>query len=238
MSKREHDNLYLYDKQYFKKPKFAWEVLKDHLKKNKKKKLKFWDIGCANGSLIFFLKKHFPNWSFIGSDINRNLISESKKKTKEKIIYDNIEKKNTLIKADILHAAGVHSCFTDIKNFLDNIIQRTNKKGEIYIHGSFNLNPVDVVIKYRDCTKKNFSSFPINQTGWNNFSTLTISKILKKNKRVKKFKFYSINFPKNLRVKKTKDPLRSWTISYNNENYFINSLNILQKQHILKIWVK
>ena len=67
---------------------------------------------------------------------------------------------------------------------------------------------------------------------------LTISNILKKNKRVKKFKFYPINFPKNLRIKKTKDPLRSWTISYNNENYFINSLNILQKQHILKIWVK
>jgi hypothetical protein len=38
MSKREHDNLYLYDKQYFKKPKFAWEVLKDHLKKKKIKK--------------------------------------------------------------------------------------------------------------------------------------------------------------------------------------------------------
>ena len=40
------------------KTKFAWEVLKS-FKKNKKK-LKFWDIGCANGSLMF-LKKHFPH---------------------------------------------------------------------------------------------------------------------------------------------------------------------------------
>ena len=43
-----------------------------------------------------------------------------------------------------------------ILKFLDNIVQRTNIKGEIYIHGSFNVNPVDVVIKYRDCAKKFF----------------------------------------------------------------------------------
>ena len=84
MSKREHDNLYLYDKQYFKKPKFAWEVLKDHLKKNKKKKNSWGYRMCKWLSYIF--KKHFLHWSFIGSDINRNLISESKKQLRKNYI--------------------------------------------------------------------------------------------------------------------------------------------------------
>ena len=51
MSKREHDNLYLYDKQYL-KTKICLGSFKDHLKKIKK--LKFWDIGCAMALLYFF----------------------------------------------------------------------------------------------------------------------------------------------------------------------------------------
>ena len=156
--------------------------------------------------------------------------------TGEKIIFDNIENKKFKIKADILHAAGVHSCFDDIDNFLKNIINRCNDKGEIYIHGSFNMNPVDVIIRYRDCTKKNFFKHKIDQSGWNNFSKINIVNLLKKNKKVKKFKFYKINFPKKLNLKRSSDPLRSWTINYNNKKYFINSLNILQHQYILKIW--
>ena len=238
MSKRDHDNLYLYDKQYFKSPKYVWKFLLEHLDKNKNKKINFWDVGCANGALICFLKKKFPHWNYIGSDIKKKLINLSKKTTNETIIYDNIEKKNFTRKANILHAAGVHSCFDDIKNFLNNMIQRTEPKGEIYIHGLFNVNTVDVLIKYRDCTKKNYLSSQINQAGWNNFSIITVSKLLKKNNRVKKFKFYLVKFPKNIKALKTKDPLKSWTILHKSEKYFINSLNILQHQYILKIWTK
>ena len=117
MPKRDHDNLYLYDKQYFKNPKYVWLILLDHLKKYKKKEITFWDIGCANGALIFFLKKKFPNWNFIGSDIKKSLVNKSKEITGEKMIYDNIEKDNKILKAKILHAAGVHSCFDDINFF-------------------------------------------------------------------------------------------------------------------------
>ena len=43
--------------------------------------------------LSYVFKKTFSSLNFIGSDINRNLISESKKTTKKKIIYDNIERR-------------------------------------------------------------------------------------------------------------------------------------------------
>ena len=238
MSYRDHDNLYINEKQYIKKPKFVWSLLSGHLKKHYNKKITFWDVGCANGAFILYLKKKFPKWNFIGSDVKQSLIKRSKEVTKEKIIFDDIEKKKHKLKANILHAAGVHACFDDLENFLNNIISRCEDNGEIYIHGSFNVKPVDVLIRYRDCSKDSFINNPIDQSGWNNFYIVKKKKILKKNKRVKKFQFIKINFPSKIIMKRSKDPMRSWNITYKNENYFINSLNILQHQHFLKIWTK
>ena len=45
------------------------------------------------------------------------------------------------------------------------MIEKTKKQGEIYIHRSFNINPVDILIRYRDCKKKNFFSDSIDQKG-------------------------------------------------------------------------
>jgi SAM-dependent methyltransferase len=233
---RDHDKLYLSDTKYFKKPKYVWILLSD-LFNNKKKKITFLDIGCANGAFIFFLKKIFLNWNFVGTDINSKLVNKARKKTKCKIFSDDIRKKNFKnIKGDIVHAAGVHSIFPDIKKFLKNILDRTSHGGYVYIHGSFNPNNVDTIVSYRDCSKKNFLNRKIDQVGWNNFSIKTVSKILDKIGSVKKYHFYKVKFPKNLKVKRdVKDPMRSWTFFLKNKMYFMNSLNIVQDQYILII---
>ena len=42
----------------------------------------------------------------------------------------------------------------------------------------------------------------INQMGWNIFSIKYVSDLLRKNRKVKNFKFHQINYPKNLKVLK------------------------------------
>ena len=75
--------------------------------------------------------------------------------------------------------------------------------------------------------------------GWNVFSKSSIIKILKNNKKVLKFKFININFPKNLNLKKNrKDQMRTWTTTYNKHKYFVNGLNFFNKLYFLKIQLK
>ena len=63
--------------------------------------------------------------------------------------------------------------------------------------------------------------------------------ILNQNKKVKKFRFLEIKFPKNINVKKNKQDLcRSWSVNFKNYKYFINGLGFLNKIYLLKIELK
>ena len=75
--------------------------------------------------------------------------------------------------------------------------------------------------------------------GWNLFSKQTISRILKKNKHVSKFKFIEVKFPLKISVKKNKnDLMRSWTTYYNGKKYFVNGLNMFNRIYFLEIKLK
>ena len=239
---RDHDKIvYLNEKTYLHKPKFAWKFLFNLIKKNKDKKITFWDVGCGNGYMLKYLEKRFPKWKFLGSDNYKELVKISKKNTNANIFLDDITKKPKVstYKADIVHTTGVLCIYDNVENFLHQIINRCNKSGEIFLQGGINDKPVDVITRYRDCTKKNYWINKINQPGWNKFSMKTISRILNKNEKTKEFKFIKIRFPKTLNVKKkSTDPMRSWTVVFNNEVYFTNSLNVLDNSYYLNIKLK
>tara|TARA_B100000315_G_C14563497_1_gene581713 strand:+ start:216 stop:941 length:726 start_codon:yes stop_codon:yes gene_type:complete len=239
---RDHDKIvYLNKKTYLHKPKFAWKFLFNLIKKNKNKKITFWDVGCGNGYMLKYLEKQLPKWKFLGSDNFKELVKISKKNTNANIFLDDITKKPkfSTYKADIVHTTGVLCIYDNVENFLHQIINRCNKSGEIFLQGGINDKPVDVITRYRDCTKKNYWTNKINQPGWNKFSMKTISRILNKNEKTKEFKFIKIRFPKTLNVKKkSTDPMRSWTVVFNNEVYFTNSLNVLDNTYYLNIKLK
>ena len=67
------------------------------IKKKQKKNLTFWDVGCANGSLIVF-KKKFSKLEIIGSDIKKSLIKKSQKMTERKSYLTILKIKNLKLK--------------------------------------------------------------------------------------------------------------------------------------------
>ena len=74
------------------------------------------------------------------------------------------------------------------------------------------------------------------ETGWNIFSEKSVSKFLKKNKKVLNFSFKKFQMPFDL--KPQKDPIRSWTIKSENRRLMINGISIIQPQTLLKIKLK
>ena len=155
-----------------------------------------------------------------------------------KIIFDDLNHKlkKNVNKGDIIYCGGVHAIYDDINFFLKQVIDRGSKKSDIFVHGIFNPNPIDMIVRLRNCTKKNFLKNKIDLVGWNRFSYKTVGEILKKNKKVKSFKFITVNFPKNLKVKQKKhEPERSWTIIQNNRLHFVNGTNIIENYQMLHI---
>lgn len=233
---RSHDDFYLKEKKFQKKPKYLTQIVYKILQKKNFKSLI--DIGCGNGDFLRYIAEKIPNKVYIGTDIHKKLINLNKKKyDKMKFFYDDIKIRNSKIKSDIVHCAGVINIFDDVENFLKNIISRCCVKGHIYIIHYFNEYNMDYIVRYRNNNEKNNNK--IIEQGWNVFSIHTISKILKKNKKVRKFTFEEIKFPKKINVKKNKNDLcRSWTINFDNTKYFINGLRFLNKIYILKIELK
>ena len=75
------DHIYLKSNRYNKpkeKFKFLYNILKRKILINKSYDLL--DIGCANGELIYFLKKKFNNINFSGACIRNDLLEIAKKK--------------------------------------------------------------------------------------------------------------------------------------------------------------
>lgn len=235
----QYGDFYAKDKEYLDNPKYVWTVFAKLIKKFKKNKKLLWDIGCADGSMLRYLEHLYPNWEFQGSDNNRFLLSHAKKNTKfSKIIFEDLNHKlkKSIKKGDIIYCGGVHAIYDDINFFLNQVIARGNKKSEIFVHGIFNPNPIDMVVRLRNCTKKNFLKNKIDLIGWNRFSYKTVGELLKKNKKVKNFKFVTVNFPKNLKIKpKKNEPERSWTTIHNNRLHFINGTNIIENYQMLHI---
>ena len=228
------------EKKYFKKPKYTSLILlnliKNFYKKNDKKT--FLDVGCANGAVIAFIKNKFKNINYIGTDVELRFKKNLSKIGKDvKFYYDDIKKKNKQkIFGDIVYCSGVLSLFNDPKLLLRGLIDRSKSGSKIIVSSMMNPHDLDVIIKFRNNSSKQIF---FDGEGWNLHSIFQISKILKKSKRVKSFKFIKTKFPKNLKIKQNKkDQLRSWTVKFNNELLFMNGLCVIQHHYFLIINIK
>jgi len=92
-------------------------------------------------------------------------------------------------------------------------------------------------MKHIHISQKNLLvSLNLQKKNWNIFSQESISKFLKKNKFIKKFKFEEFEMPFDL--KPQKDPARSWTIKLGKKRLTTNGLSLIQRQILLSIYLK
>ncbi len=226
--KRIADDFYLNEKDNI---KHTDKLILKKIKKFKNKELKVTDIGFGNANLINLLKTKSQKWKCVGLDVNKKLIKRAKLKYpnidfyKFDLMKSRIKKK---FKSDIIICIGVVQIFDDLKMCLNKILNLTNKGGRIYIISIFSPYKVDIFNKYRTFNNKNL------QLGWNRHSIYSVENQFKKNNKTKKIKITQINFPMSLKVKKTKDPLRSWTVKFNKKIYFYNSTGI-QYQFLIEV---
>lgn len=228
---RLHDKIYLKSNLY-KKPKESVKFLQKILNKrlSSKKNYKVIDIGCANGELLYFLKKYNKNFNLTGVDIKQNLLNKAKNNLPQDITLKKMDF-NTKIKSfekfDIIICSGVIGIFDDLKVFFSNINKIKKKNSKFYFFGAYNDYPYDIKTKYVDLNMKK----KVLQSGWNIWSIKTLKKHFGRKKFKKHYFNMSFDFKKN-----QNDLIRSWTIKIGNKRYFTNGLMLLLNQKWLEVF--
>lgn len=115
---------------------FFFDFLKKHPEINN-----FVDFGCADGTLLFYVNKIFPNLNLYGIDESREMIERAKVKIPCNLfqtnIIPNIDKRavTALNLSSVLHEVFFYSCPNELDNFFNSIIE--NKIDYIFIRDMF-----------------------------------------------------------------------------------------------------
>lgn len=87
----------------------------------------FLDIGCANGELIKYVHSFFPEWNYIGYDIDSNMIAAAKENVPYAKFYDkwediNVDPKTTMVNlSSVLHEVCTYSTKEERQIFFDRV---------------------------------------------------------------------------------------------------------------------
>tara|TARA_B100000886_G_C20414752_1_gene488741 strand:+ start:720 stop:1451 length:732 start_codon:yes stop_codon:yes gene_type:complete len=209
------------------KTKFIYRYTKKLISNNKniKEINNLCDLGCANGELIYYLNKQL-NTNFLGVDNEKRFIITAKKlfkKTKNvSFIKKNLFDLNK--KFDVITCLGTATTFSYINELLKKIINLLKPKGLAVVDGIFNKYDCDLIIKYKDSSKKelNFWNHNINV-----HSQKTIKQTLEK---IDNIKFFFVEKKIDVPIKKNKKkPHSHWWTETLNKNYYLTSGLLLKK---------
>jgi 2-polyprenyl-3-methyl-5-hydroxy-6-metoxy-1,4-benzoquinol methylase len=92
-------------------------------------------VGCANGELLYLLRKKFKNIKLSGLDIRKDLLLKAKKKLGDNINFfrKDIFKKTLNQKFDFVICSSVIGITDNPKKFLMNLI-KMKKKMDLFIY--------------------------------------------------------------------------------------------------------
>ena len=86
----------------------------------------FLDYGCADGSLIHFLSSLFPEYEYLGYDIDNSMIELARERNPEKLISNQIPSRNQsrcLILSSIIHEVCSYCSVYEIDSFWSNVFE-------------------------------------------------------------------------------------------------------------------
>ncbi len=243
-TQRKIDLSYLRQNFYNKPKQIHLDIsksLKKYFSKSNKNNITLVDHGCADGQFLNVLSNDnfYKNFQLIGTDVHSKLLKKAKKqigkrlKTKIGTIGNSkLFKKKSI---DVSSVCGVLPLFKDLK-ILKNCIDWSKPKGVVFVSSIFNDNDYDVFVNYNDSTSNLKKAKKLS--GWNIFSKKTVSKFLKKIKRIKKFRFVKFQLKVNIKPNK-KMPYKLWTLkTKNGKNICVNGLSLILNQEFLIINIR
>lgn len=192
------------------------------------------DIGCAAGELLSYLESIFPNFNLVGVDVFDQLL-EAANNHAPGATYMNasaLDLPDALNgKFDIVTAVGVMSIFdeTQLEKFWANLLDATRVGGIIIILSPLNEYGVDSVTRHR---KRRNGQLLDWESGWNIFSTQTVSETLMRvgqSVEFERFVFKSTLYPRE-------DPVRTWTLPTKDQPYQLtNGLKLLVDHYFMLV---
>ena len=206
--------------------KFILQILKK--KKINFKNKKIVDLGCSNGSFLYFLKNKFPNNIYHGIDSDASLIEINKKNLylndiifKKKSILSKFSKDNY----DVITCLGTLNLFEKQEFILNNFLNHLNNKGTLILNCYLNKNNIDVNVKYKKYLKN--KKFLSNEIYFKSYQ-----EIYKYFVKQKLLRFFIIPNPYLQKIKKSSD-LNIYTCKIDGINVRTNALNILYDQYLI-----
>jgi len=223
LSKKNFENI-KYDFQ------FVIEILRK--KKTKLNNQKIIDVGCSNGSFLYLLKKNYPNNSYYGLELDKNLLDLNKKnKLLNDIVFfkGSVKKKFSTKKYNLITFLGTLNIFENQEFILKNLFTHLRSKGLLIFNCYLNKDNIDLNINYRKYLKK----YNIKNAIYIKSYEL-IKKFLTKTKLLS---FFIIPNPYPRVIKKKKGGGGGWfniyTLKINKQNIRSNNLGVLYDQYLI-----
>ena len=214
----------------FKIIKHDYRFIYNFLKKKKIqfKNQKIIDVGCANGSFLYFLKKKYPKNFYHGIDIDRHLIDLNKKNHLLKNILfqrKSILKKFSNDSYNVITCLGTLNLFQNQKFVINNLLSHLRNKGFLIINCYLNKNNIDVNVNYKKYMNNN--KFLRNAIYFKSYQGM------KKFFFKKKLSTFLIIFnPYPYKIKKSSG-LNIYTHKIEGKNVRLNDLNIFYDQYLI-----
>jgi len=229
-SKKNYFNKKYLDSKNFFKLKNDFKFIFNFLNKSKKefKNKKIIDVGCGNGSFLYFFKMKYKNNEFYGLDKDKTLISKNKKnKLLKNVKFYNGSCENKILnkKFDLITMLGTVNLFENQKKIIDNLLKSLKKNGLLIINLYLNKNDIDVNLFYKKYYKKD--------------TYLKNSIFIKSMQRTKKYflkKVSKLIIMENIipfKIKKKRNSMNIYTSLINGKNVRTNDLNLIYNQYLI-----
>ena len=234
---RTHDLATYMSEDRYEQPKEIFKILADFVEIGGKCKEEnvIYDMGCATGEFLYYLKSRFPKPRFLGLDVLPALIDKAKKRVPDvQFLIGSLLDRSVLpaSSADVTIMAGVHAIFDEFETWISNLLYWTRPGGQILVFGPFNPYPVDVWVKYRLADDPNPNH---REPGWNIFSQASIGRFLDEKLGKGKHSFSPFELPIDIKPHPS-DVIRTWTFKdASGRRLVTNGLSLISNQQILQI---
>lgn len=186
-----------------------------------KKSLKFLDVGCANGSLITYLKKKIKNNNnyYEAVELDKKIIKDNGA-VFDKIYFKEYNKflKTNKNKYDVLILSGIICFFKDPMKIIEDSIKLLKKKGNLIIFDRFTeYADVEIIHSFLD-NKNKFSTY--------NSTSLFKLKLLGKKKDINSLIINKFKLKRKIK-KNDKNLWQSFTQGKDKNQIILNHIDIL-----------